>query len=587
MTPKWKRRAGACLGLREANLEGVVTLGGAFAQLLPKIEVALASILDEPLPVMPQDQGAAQRIATLYAFAHGAIQRQSRIALTQAVYVCMLDGTSLASPEFTVYVPTAGQRPSRIALEWAGRLFNRVAAGQVLQALDEREVIHASLMPFANPGLNYFNVVSAAHELDVPVQSVVLATIVLGTGSRSRWMESSLTDATPAIAMRIANSKLATATVLRNAGLPGGNNMLVTSPEQAVEVARKLGYPVVVKPVDLQQGTGVSADLRNDASVVHGFEVARAASPNVLVEKWAPGFTHRLTVFNGKVIRVTRRIAGGVFGDGENTIAALVGQQQQSEMLQRGLRRLGRMLIELDDEALDLLRQNGQSIDSVPRSGEYVRLRRRDNVSAGGTNEHVALHETHTDNLQLAIDATARLRLDFAGVDLIIEDITQSWLATGALICEVNGQPQLGTRSDPKIYLNILRELLGEDCRIPARLFICADDETRRQLAVESLLRDGKSNGFASQAGLWIDGRLATGPFPNGFAAAQALLRRSDVHDAMCLMTIDEVTKMGLPLSQWDRIEIVDRSWLTAQDEALVSRVSEMIGPHQMNVDRR
>ena len=315
--------------------------------------------------------------------------------------------------------------------------------------------------------------------------------------------------------------------------------------------------------------------------MTQGYALAREASTGVLVEKWAPGFTHRLTVFNGKVIRVTRRIAGGVFGDGVLAVPALVEQRQQNEMLQRAKRRTGRVLLELDDEARDLMRQNGLPTHYVPRPGEYVRLRRRDNINAGATNEAVTLEETHPDNLRLAVDASALLRLDFAGVDLITPDITKSWLEAGALICEVNGQPQMGTSSEPLIYHRILRELLGENCRIPARLAICPGEPARMSHAFEQLLRQPGANGVSSAAGLWIDGQRATGPFAGGFAAAQAVLRRTDVHGAACLMTIDEVARTGLPLALWDRIDMVDHPWMVAQDEALVARVSAMVQAHQ------
>ncbi|MRD47345.1 cyanophycin synthetase [Caenimonas koreensis DSM 17982] len=596
ISPSWSRRAGACFGVREASLAGVVIVEDAGAQslgpALHAVEAALVQLVDEPLPATPAGQSADERLVTLHTWLQCAIQRQSRIALTTVFHVQRQERQHVQEPvpagasTFHVCLPAATMKPARIAMAWATRLFNRLASGQAPDAARERDAIHEELKEFANPGLNTFNVLSAAHELDVPVQVVAKYTLVLGTGARSRWMESSLTDATPAIGMRMANSKHTTARVLRAAGLPGGDNHLVKSAHAAMQAAHQLGYPVVVKPMDLQQGTGVSADLRDDAAVAQGFALARDASPNVLVEKWAPGFTHRLTVFNGRVIRVTRRIAGGVFGDGVTSVAALVQLQQQNALLQRGMRRTGRVLLELDAEAHDLLLQHGKTAADVPRAGEYVRLRRRDNVSAGGTNESVPLQQTHPDNLQLAVDAAALLRLDFAGVDLIMEDIRQSWFDTGALICEVNGQPQLGTSSEPKIYHQILRELLGDDCRIPARLLICTDGDAPRELALQRLLREGESNGISSPAGLWIDGRLATGPFADGFAAAQALLRRTDVRNATCLMTISEVDRMGLPLAQWDRIDMVNRAAMVAHDAVMVTRVTAMARPHQAMRER-
>jgi cyanophycin synthetase len=56
------------------------------------------------------------------------------------------------------------------------------------------------------------------------------------------------------------------------------------------------------------------------------------------------------------------------------------------------------------------------------------------------------------------------LRIDIAGVDLLLPDISYSWKETGGAICEVNGQPQF---SHQVAHRTILDKLLKNKGRIP------------------------------------------------------------------------------------------------------------------------
>src|SRR5690606_102927 len=130
-----------------------------------------------------------------------------------------------------------------------------------------------------------------------------------------------------------------------------------------------------------------------------------------------------LTVMQGRVIKVVKRLAGGVTGNGIDDIRALVEQASADPLRSRVASRTGRAPLALDDEARGLLARAGLTETHVPRAGAYIRLRRRDNVNAGGTNELVPVDEVHLDNLIAATGAARHLRLDLAGVDLIVPDI--------------------------------------------------------------------------------------------------------------------------------------------------------------------
>src|SRR5690606_15440095 len=142
---------------------------------------------------------------------------------------------------------------------------------------------------------------------------------------------------------------------------------------------------------------------------------ATGHSSRVLVEEHVPGNDYRITVENGRVIKAITRQPGGVTGDGRQTVAELVADT----ISKAPPRRPRDSLVSLDQEACDLLEARGMTIDSIPEAGAFVALRRRANMSTGGTSLDV-IDRLHPDNASLAIRAAQALKLDVAGIDLIM-----------------------------------------------------------------------------------------------------------------------------------------------------------------------
>ncbi len=402
------------------------------------------------------------------------------------------------------------------------------------------------LVKYSAPSINRFEVAIAAFDLDVPIFPLNIDVYYLGQGAHCAMLSSSFTEKTPAIAANLARNKYYTAELLRNVGLPAPQQIRVVDKQQALAAADKLQYPVVVKAADLEEGHGVFPSLNSIDAVSDAFTKVKTLSKRILVEKHVAGRTHRFTVFQNRVIKIVQRIPGSVSGDGKSTITELVEQAQQTRRLQFISERQGRPALSLDAEALDLLNQHGLSPDSVPESGKMILLRKTDNASSGGSNKLLQHDEVHPDNIQLAIDAASALRLDFAGIDLIIPDAQKSWLDQDAIICEVNAQPSTGALDTPKLYQEIIRALIKQDGRIPVHLVILPKDE---QVHIEALLELQKQlacNGLSCKEGLFLNGQRASKGFENSHIAARALLLNKQVTDALCVYEASEIVQYGL-----------------------------------------
>lgn len=286
---------------------------------------------------------------------------------------------------------------------------------------------------------NTLRFVQAAVERDIPFD-ILPSWVQLGWGARAERIDSSFTGHTGVIATMNARNKFKASRTLADAGLPLPTGEVVDGFERAAEVAARLGWPVVVKPLDADQGTGVVPGIRDSGSLRRAVEAAARITPgSVVVERHVAGADHRLLVVRGRLLMAVRRIPGGVTGDGVSTVARLVDRVNADPRRGAGARSLLRRLV-IDDQAIDCLSEQGLTVNSVPQEGRRIALRRTANISTGGTAVDVTA-DIHPDNRSLAERAARIVGLDIAGIDFICTDISRSWREVGGAICEVNAQP--------------------------------------------------------------------------------------------------------------------------------------------------
>lgn len=550
---------GFLYGLRHpAVIVGLATGGPVSPRKLDVIEKILAGALEAfgfDLPVKPRS-GAPAAIALLLHGVH-CLQVAADVPVAGPGRV-----VGIAPSGMVAAVPTlvTGHQATVAAMRWVIRLLALVAAdADPARHLERLPDVIAALSRQVPGSSNMPRFIRAGHELGFPVRELPGHIIQFGNGRRARWLESSFTDRTPRIGAGLARSKEMAAAMLRHAGVPVPAHVRVHDEEAALRAADALGYPVVVKPADLDGGVAVAPGLLNPEEVRRSFAIARAASANVLVEKHFEGRDYRLTVFNSQLLWTYERVPGSVTGDGTHTVAELVALLNSEQ--QRGIGRKGSSLtpLVLDEEADTLLRRRNLTGDSVPAAGEFVRLRRAANISVGGLPVGGVFDKVHPDNRRLAIRAADILGLDLAGVDLLMPDIARSWLETGAIICEVNGQPDLGVLTWEHIYTPILRDLVEGTGRIPVAVVLGAPPGSTLAAAIAAdLAAGGLAAGLADPSGVSIAGeRISTET--DALAAGRALMVDRTVEAAVLSVDDFGVMRSGLAMDRFDVLVVAGR----------------------------
>lgn len=335
------------------------------------------------------------------------------------------------------------------------------------QAPEVNTAIRAGMDAARAGGLrpNVVRCVLAALERGIPVE-LRPGHVQYGWGAQMVQMHATLTGRTSHIATRIAQDKAQTVQILGAAGLPVPRGAVVADIESARCAATDLGWPVVVKPLDQDQGRGVVAGIRDEVRLDRAVAAAARFSPGrVLVEEHVEGEDHRLLVVEGRFLVALHRVAGGIVGDGVSTVEELVRRLNADPRRGTGRDSVMKQL-PLDAEALECLADQGLQVDSVPAAGLRITLRRTANVSTGGTLRDVT-EAVHPDNRRLAERAARIVGLDIAGVDFLTVDVSRSWRDVGGVITEVNAHPELGDE-DRDVSGEILDIVLaGGDGRIP------------------------------------------------------------------------------------------------------------------------
>jgi len=398
------------------------------------------------------------------------------------------------------------------------------------------------------------SLVDAAEERNIPwIRLNRYSLVQFGHGKYQQRIQATTTGRTGNIAVELAGDKEETNEILRDLGLPVPEQRIVRSGTDAVRAAKRIGFPVVLKPLAGNHGRGVSINLKTAEEVELGFKKAREHGRTIIVESYIEGFDHRLLVVNGELVAAAKREPGHVVGDGKHTIRELVDVVNEDPRRGVGHEKVLTRL-EFDHQAERLLSKIGYTEDTVLEKGEVVYLRSTANLSTGGT----ALDVTdviHPDNREMAIRSINAIGLDIGGVDFLTNDITLSYREAGGAICEVNAGPGFRMHVAPSegtprdVAGPVIDMLFPPDTpkRVPIAAVTGTNGKTTTARMLAHILKmTGFTVGMTSTDGVYIDGKLSVSGDMTGPKSAQMILRDPSVDAAVLEVARGGMLRSGL-----------------------------------------
>lgn len=503
-----------------------------------------------------------QRLCELAIGAHAALLREAAFFFPEAAQIVHGDPErgkfSIAVPK----IPTGKALSADLFVKLINLCTQTASRGT---AIDEWVgVLRKDLAATPESLTTAAHFARAAYELEMPMFEWRQPFMQVGYGKNGIVLSGSITQFSPSIGVHFAREKTWTNELLANAGLPVAPGVLVTDPADAREKAAAFGYPVVIKPGDRDGGTAVSSGITDPAELDQAFARARAASEKVLLEKHIDGTDYRLLFFHDELLVAIERTPGGVIGNGRDTIVRLL------QDLNRERAAVDSLLhpLAFDHEAQIMLQRAGLTTESVPEDGRFVPLRRAANHALGGSVQ--LAEDIHPDNLDLARRAMRLLRLDIAGLDLILPDISKSWHETGGVVCEINAQPFIGDPIKRDFYKEILQAIVPQGGRIPLVLVV----GTLTPTTIAALARQIPGLAVTDARGTMRDGRPLAPKGASWQQAVQAALYDQATSAVLCVLDPARPIPMFSPADRFAAAMVLDapEHGINAALAALVAR---------------
>lgn len=345
-----------------------------------------------------------------------------------------IEGTEYAVI-FSYKEKNAAKKAAKIAVE----LLKSIASKKPY-SIDDKILELKRITAYNKLGPSTDGIAKEARKLGLPVTRIGDGSfLILGYGASQKRVMATIGHDTSCIGVDVACDKQLTKRLLEMAGILVPEGKVVYTEDEAVNVAQKIGFPVIIKPCDLNQGKGVCLNIKDTETVKRAFDFTKKYSSRIIVERQIKGRNFRVLIVDGKFVCAAERIPAHVIGDGVHTVRELIEIENKNPLRGKGHEK-PLTKIKIDEGVKMVLFRQNLSLDKVPVKGIKVFCRENGNLSNGGIAIDVT-DEICEENKRTAQRAAQILDLDIAGVDITVEDISKPLSACDGAVIEVNAAP--------------------------------------------------------------------------------------------------------------------------------------------------
>ncbi|UPT71323.1 MAG: cyanophycin synthetase [Flavobacterium sp. JAD_PAG50586_2] len=404
------------------------------------------------------------------------------------------------------------------------------------------------------------SIVEEAVARDIPwIRLGTNSLVQLGYGINQMRFQATITCKTSSIAVDIACNKEQTKKMLDANSIPVANGGIVVDEDDLDEVIRKIGFPIVLKPLDGNHGKGASINVKTREDAVEGLAYAKKYSHRVIVEKFITGYDFRVLVIDNKLVAAAKREPAHVKGDGKQTIQQLIDETNTDPRRGYGHENVLTQ-IDVDRDTTDLLEKLNYTLETVPKKDEVVYLKSTANLSTGGTSIDVT-DMMHPENIFLCERISRVIGLDVCGVDIMAENLTQPLKENGGCILEVNAAPGFRMHLAPSEGLprNVAAPVIdmlyppGKPSRIPIIAVTGTNGKTTTtRLMAHIVKNNGYKVGFTTSDGIYVQNHMMEKGDTTGPISAEYILKDPTVEFAVLETARGGILRSGLGFSRCD-----------------------------------
>lgn len=398
------------------------------------------------------------------------------------------------------------------------------------------------------------SILNAAKKLGIPFKRLDNASMfLLGQGVNQKILQATIAATTSGIAIDLASDKEKTKTILSQNYVPVPEGRSVFDKEELGEAIQAIGFPLVIKPVNGNQGRGITTNINNEEQALMAFELAQKISSEVIVERFIRGYDFRFLVINYKLEAVATRTPAMVRGDGYSTIQQLIDETNKDPNRGEGHERI-LTKIEVDGNTTAILKGKNLTLSSVLAEGEILLLKDTANLSTGGTARDCT-DIVHPHNIFLAERIARLMDLNICGIDVVAEDITQPITSENGAILEVNAAPGFRMHLCPQkgqarnVGLPVIRMLYpdGAASRIPIVAVTGTNGKTTTTRLIAHLAKSaGNTVGYTTTDGIYIQDQMIHHGDCSGPGSAEVVLRDPMVDFAVLECARGGILRSGL-----------------------------------------
>ena len=383
--------------------------------------------------------------------------------------------------------------------------------------------------------------------------------VQLGYGKNQVRFRATMTDKTSSIAVDLASNKEETKKMLTDAAIPVANGMCISDISEIETVIKRVGFPLVFKPLDGNHGKGASINVKTKEEAFVAFEHAKKYSRKIIVEKFISGFDFRILVINHRFIAAALREPAHVIGDGVSTIAQLIEIENQDE--RRGYGHENVLTeISIDRETHDELAKLNYTLETILEKGKKCHLKGTANLSTGGTSTDVT-DIVHPNNIFIFERISRVIGLDICGIDVMASNLNEPLEVTGGVVLEVNAAPGFRMHLAPANGLprNVAAPVIdmlypvGKSFTIPIIAVTGTNGKTTTTRLISHIVKNnGYRVGFTTSDGIYVQNSMLTKGDTTGPVSAEFILKDPTVDFAVLETARGGILRSGLGFNKCD-----------------------------------